>query len=666
MNHHTRLLFSGALLAGALGAQRFVQLPDNHHLGESPTQNHASGTASYWGGATATGRRFQVLYDASHFTGIGGVTGPCLIYHVRFRGEDTEHNRGGQVFSQISASLYRTTLSSTAALNAAFAVNIAPPLPNTTTLLGTVAIPALTVAPSSGRAPNNDIIDLDFSTVPMLLYDPTGVASPEVNLLLDVTYVSATAAPDPQTTTMVAIQDTTGGAVVVRGRALFAASAAALTGSLSTAPPTMRVEFAGPGGFAPFVPSTTERYGAACGGSPSAFYQLFPHDQYFDLKDPGQVDQLTGLRLVPDTYPNPNFYTVSGGAAPVDLVNGLLAVPTSQGDDDTMIHGLPPVVIFSYPGGSTSTMRPSSNGYVIVDMASTEGSALPNNFLGDFSPTVAELLGTPNTNLARFAPFWHDLSPNKNAVAPFGDPQSGLHVVNHLAGNEVLVTWYRVGRFNSVAPVFQEEHTMQCSLNWATGVVEFRYGTMDQIWGDTFSGATSGITGFSRGAIGGLPCVDPQSRDLSIERPFATKIEGATSNMGQTVVSAPIAGGPTYMGRGFVGQTLRWNANNIPAGSLLGVQLVDFAASRPGLQIAGITAPGCMISTTLGAILWEVFLFPAASVSGTIPLPIPGGYQPGLQGAELFAQFVVLDGLFIPGPLVTVASNAVRHVVGNN
>lgn len=666
MKNLTRFFLSSAALAGALHAQ-IIQLPDNHHLGESATQNQTTGTPSFWGGASTTGRRFQILYDASHFTGIGGVTAPISIQHLRFRGEDTEHNNGGQTYTGVTASVYRTTLNSTAALSTTFATNLAPPAPATTTLLGTVNIPVITVVGSDGTAPNNDIIDLDFTSVPMLPFDPTGALGNEVNLLLEVSYQAAAAATDPQGTTMILIQDTSGSIALVRGRGLFAATAAAVTGSGSLLPPTMKVEFAGPGGFPNFVPATNERFGAACGGSPSAFYQLFAHNQYFDLKDPGQVDLQTGLRLVPNVYPAPTFYTVSGGAAAVDLANGLLAAPTTQGDDDTMLHNLPAGATFAWPGGSTTIVRPSSNGYVIVDPSSTEGSAVPNNFAADFSPTVAEFLGTPTIHRARFAPFWHDFSPNKNTVAPAGDPLSGLHIVNHVAGNQVLVTWYRVGRFNSVAEVFQEEHTMQCSLNWATGVVEFRYGSMDQIWGDTFSGAVAGIVGFSRGSIGGVTAsVDPQSRDLSIERPFSTKVEGPGSNMGNTAVATPAPGGATYMGRAFVGQALRWNANNIPAGSLLGVQLLDLGTSRPGLQLPGITAPGCMLSLTPGALIWETFLLPAASVTGTVPLPVPAGYQPGFQGAEVFAQFVVLDGLFGGPNLITVASNALRHVTGNN
>jgi hypothetical protein len=652
------LLVTVAAVATA-GAQQFVQLPDNHFLSKSQTQNQANGSTAYWGPATATGRRFQVLYDGSHFTGVHGIAGAITIRHLRFRGEDSEHNRGGQVFSGVVVRVYATALASAAPLSTTFANNVPPAAPNAT-LLATLTLPALTASASIGRSPNNDILDLDFTAAAVQPFDPTGA---QPNLLVDVAYAAASAASDPQGTTMVAIQDTAGTAAFVRGRAVFTAvSVAAPIGSASAALPTMRVEYAGAGAFASLVPARTERFGAACGGAASAFYQVFASHQYFDLKDPGQVDNLAGLRLVPDQYPAPNTYTVSGGAAPVDLVHGLGASPLSQGDDVTLPFALPPGTAFDYPGapaGGTTVIRPSTNGYVVLDPSSTET-------LADFSPTVAEFLGSGATDLARLCPFWHDFSADKNATPPFGNPQSGLHAVNDLASNEVLVTWYEVGRFNSVPQVFQESHTMQVSLNWATGVVEFRYGPMDEIWADTAGGQVSGIVGFTRGRIGATtPSVDPQSRDLSIERPFTTQVEGLAGNMGLTAVSAPVAAGPIYQARAFPGQSLSWNVSNVPAGALIGALLLDLAPSRPGLQLPGITTPRCVLSTSTAPLLFELDPLPPSAVSGTATLSLPGGCQPLLLGATLAAQYVTLDGIVTGQDLVSAASNAILHTFGN-
>jgi hypothetical protein len=518
---------AGAIALGLLPAQNIL-LPDNHHLGESQAQVFASGSTSWWGTTTSlTGRHFQALYDASHFTGVGGVTGPVGITNLRFRGEDTEHNTGGQTFTGVTATIYSTSLASTAALSTTFATNTAL---GVSTLLGTVVIPTLTASASSGKAPNDFILDISF-TVPTLPYDPT-VSGPgsQPNFLVDIVYTAQTVGLPPELSTMIAIQDTAGGAVVVRGRGLFAATAIAATGTVSTAPPVIGVQISGAGGYATLLPARNERYGAGCGGAPSAFYQLFAHNEYFDLKDPGQVDGVVGLTLTPDTYPNPTFYTVTSGSAPVDVTNGIGGTPINIGEDATVAFG--PIPAFQYPGGpagGTTALRPSSNGYVILDPTSTETAA-------DFSVSVDEFLGvTAATNVARLCPFWHDFSPQKNIGL---DPLSGQYAVVNIANPaEVLVTWYRVGRFNSVAEPGQEYHTMQLSLNTSNGVVEFRYGAMDEIWGDTFTtstvtGGMSGITGFTRGRIGAVPSVDPQSRDLSIERPFSTAVEGQAGPAG--------------------------------------------------------------------------------------------------------------------------------------
>lgn len=646
------ITFVGAAFPGAQ-----ILLPDNHHLGKSPIQAHDAGSMNWWGGISAVGRRFMVLYEASNFTGVNGVVGPIGITHLRFRGEDTEHNVGGQTYAGVVVTVYKTSLTTATFDGAIFANNL---LPAVTLPLGGVGIPLLTVARSLGTAPNNYNIDIDFG-MPLLPYNPMFDPLGQTNLLVEVNYAAAMAAPDPQGSTMVQMQDTTGGIAFTRGRGSYAPAAGAGASIDSPFPPVIGVEFGpGFGGFPVLTPATTERYGAACGGSPSAFYQVFAHDERFDLADPGQFDGLVGLTITPNVYPAPTAYVVTGGALPVDLVNGLLAAPTSAGDDVTVMHALPPGAFFDYPGaplGGSAVFHPATNGYVIVDPASAE-------ITSDYLPSVAKFLGAPRLfgpSLACFAPFWHDFSANKNAPPLVGsDPLAGMHVVNNMAGTEVLVTWYRVGRYNSVAQAMQEAHTMQASFNWMTGVVQFRYGAMNRICGNTYFDPTSGIVGFSRGIIGAFGSVDPQSRDLSVERPFSTFPEGMLGNMGMVTMAAPTPPGPVYMGRAFPGQMLTWDARGVPPGSLIGVQLLDIAATRPGFMAPGIVAPGCMLSTTGTAMLWEITFFPPAVVAGTVPLAIP----PGFNGFELFSQYVILDGLFGAPSLITVASNAVKNTIG--
>ena len=110
------------------------------------------------------------------------------------------------------------------------------------------------------------------------------------------------------------------------------------------------------------------------------------------------------------------------------------------------------------------------------------------------------------------------------------------------------------------------------------------------------------------------------------------------------------------------GQTLTFDAVNVPVGSVIGVQLIDLAPSRPGITFPGIIAPGCRDALTFNALFYEVTLFPPSTVTGTVPLVIPAG----VEGAEVFAQYAILDGL-VGGPdLVSAMSNAVKVRVGVN
>ncbi|MBL8754816.1 MAG: hypothetical protein JNK15_16040, partial [Planctomycetes bacterium] len=325
------------------------------------------------------------------------------------------------------------------------------------------------------------------------------------------------------------------------------------------------------------------------------------------------------------------------------------ATPDTTGDDLLVTHALG--FTFRFPGGVTNTVRACTNGYVWLDGTSTPA---------DFQPTAEKLLGSTG-HLARLAPYWTDLECSRNTAT---HPNSGLHVRTDTSagvGNAVCyVTWFGCGLFNSIGTAGVGNHAVvdvQCVLHEATGVVEFRYGTMPS---HAFGGPGSLVVGWSRGAVGGLPSVDPQSRDLSLETPFSTAPEGTFGNIGQRILATPDAGAEPYGGRAYAGQTLTFQAVNVPAGSVIGVQLLDLAALRPGLNIATIHAPGCVQSLSMGLLVHDVHLFPVGTVTGTAPLSIPAG----VEGSEVFAQYAVLDGLLAGPDLVTRMSNAVRIRIG--
>jgi hypothetical protein len=264
-------------LAGTASSQNLL-LPDNHHLSESATQQGNAGSTNWWG-TTTTGRRFQVLYEASHFTGKAGVSGPIVLQHLRFRGEDNEKNTGGQVYTNVTVNVCKTNLG---LLSTTFASNLPPGVGGTTTLLGTLVIPNLVVAPSLGGAPNNFHVDLDLTTIAPVIFGPLTDPLGEVNLLLDVVWTGYTAGPPipPGVATigMIPTADTVAHGAGIRGRGLYATSPGAVTGTSSTSPPVVGVEFAGGGGYATLIPARTEYYGASCSGSvptTSGFYQAF-------------------------------------------------------------------------------------------------------------------------------------------------------------------------------------------------------------------------------------------------------------------------------------------------------------------------------------------------------------------------------------------------------
>ena len=619
--------------ASSLLAQQQIVLPDNHYLMENATQLANTGSAVWW---NATGGHFQVLYEASHFTN-AGVNSAAILSKIRFRGEDGEPNLGGQVYGNVQVSVGSTSLTSTTMTNT-FATNLAA----ATTTMSAPATTNVTIAPSVGSSPNNYCIDLDVLAL-AYAHDPTGT---KPNLLIDI--VMPTAPSNAVPLALIPIQDTIVTGAGIRGRGVYTATVAALTGTLSTTPPVVGVEFFGPGGYATATPARNERYGAACGGSPSTFYEHFQNGQAFDL---------TGLTLIPDNPAAPNFYIVNNGAQPFDATK-INAVPNSTADDALVTHALG--FTFKYPGGTTTTIKPCTNGFVWLDSAMTNAT---------YYGAVTDVLGTTINYTARLFAFWNDLNSIRNTAT---HPNCGLHVQTDTsggAGNAVCyVTWFDTALYRVVTTAGAGGHSVmrfQCVLYEATGVVEFRYAQMPQFVSHWTASATAmhAVVGFTRGRIGStIGSVDPQSRDLSLETPFTTKIEGATGNIGQTVTTTPVVGGAVYGGRLFAGQSAIYGAVNVPAGTILGAQLIDVAANRPGLQVPTITAPGCMLSTSTGALLWELNVLPGATVVGTVPLVIPSG----LVGVDVYSQYVVLGGLFGGPDLISSASNGMKQTIGLN
>jgi hypothetical protein len=475
--------------------------------------------------------------------------------------------------------------------------------------MGVAGTTNVTVLPASGTVPNDYVVDIDLVALgAQWLYDPTI----GTDLLIDVSFT----APAP-TTNLVPFSSCP--LPTARGR-MVSTAAAGPTGTISTAPATVLVDFAGPGGHAFQTPARVERYGAGCGQGLRSFYQDFQIAETFDLAN-------RTLTLTPDNVATPTGYTVAAGSAPPDLTK-VNVTPNSTGDEGLVTHALG--FTFAWPGGSTSTIKASTNGFVWLDAAAT-GS--------DLSPTVLELLGT-NGEPARLAPCWYDFHCGRNTGT---HPNSGLHVLTDTSagpGNAVCyVTWANIGVFNQNAVGGTSVSTMQCVLHEATGVAELRIGQMH------VTSAQLAITGFSPGRVAGVTSMHPGPHDLSDELPFTTSPDGAVHALTHNAAARPVLGAPFTL-----------QAYNQPAGTVVGALLAGFTPQVPAIAMAPL-APGCGASLFLpGMATVEAFVAPAGTVTSS-PLMIPHPFV----GAQLFTQYAALDAL---GNVYT--SNGLRLTAGLN
>ncbi|MEZ6038244.1 MAG: hypothetical protein R3F29_12240 [Planctomycetota bacterium] len=609
-------------LQGAGFVQERVVVPADRAFGDNGEQLHAPGTTAFF---STSPRRFQLLYNGSHFLD-AGVNGPITIRRLLFRAEDGERNTDASAWTNVTVRLGRTSLWP-GGMSSLFNYNLQ--LANGT-ILGPQGAGTVKLQPARGSFPNTYNVEIDLEAMgATFTYDPAGL---EPNLLVDVTLPIGLSTPSGGV--MVAMQD----AEIVNGAGMAVTGSVGSTSGAFASPLVMAVEYTGGSGENRNpVAARNERIGAGSGGAASSFYQAFANGQAFDM---------TGLRLVLSA--NGQTYDVQANSTAVDL-SKLGAAPVSNGDD--AVVNVPLGFWFAFPGGGTFDLDVSTNGFIWLT-----GSNPPS----DYVPSVAGLLGTTTTANARLAPCWHDFHCGRNAA---GNPDSGLHVFTDTSGGfghaVLYVTWYEVGEFNQVAAGGLNAYTMQCVLHEDSGDVEFRYGQMPRFCTSTSNAgdALGAIIGFSRGRWSSVASVDPGSRDLSLELPFSTAVEGSANMRLRAVAAGPAT---NYGARLFPGNVVHWEVDNVPAGALLGVQLIDFAALRPGLQLPGITAPATMLSTTTGAVLYELDLLPSSTQVGGNQLVVPAGFD----GAELYAQYVVLDGLFGAPSLITSASDTLRHTIG--
>ncbi|MCA8971896.1 MAG: hypothetical protein KDC95_19070 [Planctomycetes bacterium] len=311
-------------------------------------------------------------------------------------------------------------------------------------------------------------------------------------------------------------------------------------------------------------------FGEGCYERFASFAEL---SNYFDLQD-------TTLRMTPTS----GGYVVAraqGAWFPPKSISLAQSQPSV-----TNVIALP--FAFRYPGGTTTSIRICSQGYIWLDAETTTI---------DRRPKIETLV----YESPRLSPMWSDFY--------WGNQQNGTFHYDADAPNGVAyVTWDNIA--TGTGPV-----DVQCAL-YASGVVEYRY-RRAPTW---FGWLQNALVGFSPGNGD----VVPPAIDISASLPFRTHptMLRLTSSASKTPV---------------LGETLEIAVTGIPANQSAGLLWLGTAANRGGIDLGGIGMPDCKLYTRLdwfGA--WQ-----NQKGTGRWSIPIPN--STALAGARLYEQAAVLD-----------------------
>lgn len=335
--------------------------------------------------------------------------------------------------------------------------------------------------------------------------------------------------------------------------------------------------------------ATNTLFGTGCpaASSGSTFYELFPNGT-FDLSN-------SSIQLVPTgggyiVLPGSNaWHTPTGTTLP--LIDDSVSAAQNLG------------FTLAYPGGSTSAVYVSSNGFVWAQANTLNGCCVGNAV-------------TLRTDGARWCPNWGDLNPGAGGSVQFDtDPVNGA----------AYVTFTNVPEFGQA----QNANTFQVAF-FNTGVVEYRYQTCMQ-------SNRIVLTGWSAGANSS----DPGSVDISASMPILTGLE-----------QRPLA--LASSARPIVGNSINLRTSGISATAPFGATILGLA--QINLDLTGLGMPGCFQYTS-GDV---TFLFlPAGAPTFSQPLTVPN-----LVGFNLYCQSAVYDPAAGLTPLGAVASNGVNLRIG--
>lgn len=367
----------------------------------------------------------------------------------------------------------------------------------------------------------------------------------------------------------------------------------------------------------------TTSLGAGCGEGATSWYEWFADMSAFDQA--GTVASPVALRA---TAIAANGYAVIA-APPVWHV----PVGPRLHDNQTQSPGaigsseysepLQLPFVFPFPGGATSVVHASGNGWLLLAGTSSQFDfALPN-------PT--NLL----TQAPRLAPFWSVLDPSGNDAS---NPVSGVYFDVAASGQAAYITWLDVADARTgVPPAGTSSVNVQCVL-YQNGDYEFRYGEIVPS-----PGVGPVLMGWSQGG-GQMELPDPGGIDASSQIPWITN--------GPDNFALEHACSPARLGASVVFEVQR-----VEPVLPVAILLVGDAANPSGVSLAAVGAPGCRLFTNVLAT--ATVPVTAATGSGGFALAIPS--NPALLGSNLVSQYVALT---LRNALNISTSNAVSSTIG--
>ena len=335
-------------------------------------------------------------------------------------------------------------------------------------------------------------------------------------------------------------------------------------------------------------------FGGGC-PQPLTTYELFdPTSNQFDLAN-------TALEFTPAptggyvVTPTVGFYTGYTGQQPTffdDEWRGPFALPFQ----------------FAYPGGATTAIDITSNGFIWLQSGSGDARCCngdPQQFIID---------------PASICVMWMDLLPS-------GAPTTGGIFFDVVGNTEAHITWVDVPEYATF-----NNNTFQITLR-SNGSFRLAWANANCLGHDCLVGLTTGPSGFN-----------PGPTDFSLGS-FTTPGGGVPLALQAQAGSRPKLGGTFLM-----------EIDRIDPAAVLGF-LVLGLSQLPGIDLGPIGMPGCALYASLDS----VQTVPLAGFPTPVPLALPS--NPALSGVVLQAQAATLT----PGatPLGLVSSNGLELLLGS-